>query len=89
VKEMHKIAIEPNLTPIKDYLSSKGYSVESINLDKQTARAGDAGNYDAYVVTGLNTNFMGIQDRETDALVIDAEGMTPEQIYNQLNSRLK
>ncbi len=86
---MHKIAIEPNLTPIKDYLSNRGYDVESINLDKQTADKADRGHYDAYVVTGLNTNFMGIQDRETDALVIDAEGMTPEQIYKHLESRFK
>lgn len=84
----HRIAIEPNLTPIKDYLTDKGYQVESINLNKETAKAAEMNKYDAYVVTGLNSNFMGIENTNTKAVVIKVEGMTPEQVYHELQMRL-
>lgn len=81
-----KIAIEPNLTPIKDFLSDKGYQVESIEFNERSAQLND--NFDAYVVTGLNTNFLGVNDTETKAVVINASGMKPDQVYKELQQRL-
>ena len=83
----HSIAIEPNLTPIKDYLSSKGYDVESIDFDKKSSNNG--GKFDAYIVSGMKRNILGIQDTVTKAIVIDASGLTPEQIYHELKLRLE
>lgn len=80
-----KIAIEPNLTPIKEYLSEKGYCVENIDYGQGTM---SNKNYDAFIVAGVETNFMGIQDTSTKAVVINAEGLTAEQVYQQLQSRL-
>jgi hypothetical protein len=80
------IAIEPDLTPIKEYLSDKGYKVENINFSEMPAS--DAKKFDAFVVTGLNKDFMGMSDTSTKAVVIDVKGMTPEQVYHELDLRL-
>ncbi|MCX7748425.1 MAG: YkuS family protein [Clostridia bacterium] len=85
-----KIAIEANLTPIKDYLSNKGFQVESVDISPNSAKEAKQGfdKYDAFVVTGLNSNFLGIQDTTTKAVVIDATGLTPDEVYSQLKNRL-
>jgi len=84
--KMQKIAIEENLLPFKDYLADKGYRVESINFSKEYSNRTDK--FDAFVITGMKTNFLGINDTNTKAVVIDAKGKTPEQVYDELKSRL-
>jgi hypothetical protein len=84
---MMKIAIEHDLTPVKYYLSTKGYDVECIDFNGQPSSK--LQNYDAIVVTGLNSNVLGIQDTKTSALVINADGMTPEQVAQELESQKK
>lgn len=81
-----KIAVEPNLTPVKDYLTQKGYTVESVSFDQQPANKLQG--YDALVVTGLNSDFLGMNDTETKTFVLNADGMTPEQVEQKLQSRL-
>lgn len=83
---MQKIAIEPDLTPISKYLGERGYQVENISLSKEFSNKHS--NYDAYVVTGLNSNFLGISDTISKAVVIDASGLSPEQVYHELQLRL-
>lgn len=82
-----RIAIEPNLTPVGDFLKDKGYRVESINFNQETANRGDT--FDAYVVTGQTTNFLGMNDTNTKAVVVSAAGLTPEQVYHELQLRLE
>lgn len=81
---MHNIAIEPGLTPVSKYLSGKGYNIENISSAETAGRK-----YDAYIVTGMNTDLMGISDTETNAVVIQAKGMTPEEVYSELQKRLQ
>lgn len=83
----HKVAIEPALKPIKDYLLEKGYQVSTMNPGE------NAGNnrtvrFDAFIITGMNTNLAGINDTDTNAIVIDASGMSPEQVHHELQLRL-
>lgn len=80
-----KIAVEHDLTPIKDYLSGKGYNVECINLDNQQSSA-NLQNYDAIVVTGQNSDFLGMHHTSTKAAVINADGLTPEDIANEIET---
>ena len=82
---MQKIAIEENLLPFKDYLADKGYRVESINFSKGYTNNTDR--FDAYVITGMSANFLGVNDTNTKAVVIEAKGKTPEQVYDELKSR--
>ncbi|MCX7711365.1 MAG: YkuS family protein [Clostridia bacterium] len=82
----HRIAVEPNLTPVREYLSQKGFEVESINFDKESSKI--KGDFDAFVVTGLDTNSLGYNDTTTKAPVINASGLTAEEVYQELQNRL-
>lgn len=81
------IAVEHNLTPVMDYLSEKGYKVEGIDFSSEYSKNIDK--YDALIVTGMNKDFLGVQDIISEIPVIDAKGLTAEQVYNQLTSSLK
>ena len=81
------IGVEQNLTPVKDYLSQKGFMVEEIDMNNEYTKNIDK--YDCLVVTGMNKDFLGIQDIVSGIPVIDAKGLTAEQVYNQVNSSLK
>lgn len=79
-----KIAVEQNLTPVKDYLTGKGYNVECINFNEQSPE--NLRKYDAIVVSGLNSNFLGFHDTKSSASVINADGLTPEDVARELES---
>jgi hypothetical protein len=81
-----RIAIEPKLTPVKELLTNKGYTVDSINFGEFTNKSTDK--YDAYIITGMDKNFLGVNDTSTRAVVIDATGLTAEQVYHELQMRL-
>lgn len=76
----HKIALEDNLTSFAPFLIGKGldvtllHSLTSVPLDE----------FDAVVVSGQTNNFLNIQDTLTSAPVIDATGMTDEQVYQRI-----
>ena len=80
-----KVAVEPGLTPVREFLSNKGYTVETIDLSKEYTKQMDK--YDAFIVTGMNNNFLGVNDTNTRAVVIDASGLTAEQVYHELQLR--
>jgi hypothetical protein len=82
----HIIGIEPDLTPVRDFLSRKGYTVKNINYGEMTTKKTDQ--FDAFVVTGMDSDFLGVNDTNSKAVVIDAAGLTPEQIYHELQLRL-
>lgn len=80
---MKKIAVEPALQNVRNYLEENGYRTETLepgnkNLDE----------YDAIVVTGMDTNFLGMQDSQTKKSVISAQGRTPEEILKEIKSRM-
>ncbi len=85
---MKKIAIQEGLNPIKNYLSEEGYSVKEFDNRKK-----NAGNfldkYDAVIVTGENQNIMGTQDTISSTPIIDATGMTGEEVKEQIEKANK
>lgn len=81
------IAVENNLTPVMDYLAEKGYKVEAIDFGSEYRK--NINKYDAIVVTGMNKDFLGVQDIVSEIPVIDAKGLSAEQVYDQLKSRLQ
>ena len=84
---MQKIAVQEGLDRIGEYLSGKGYRVETIGFDAVSEV--ENSDYDAIVLSGMNDNIMGISDTVTKAPVIIATGMTGEMIYQQLQKRLQ
>jgi len=81
------IAVEHNLTPVIDYLSEKGYKVEGIDFGSEYRKNIDK--YDAVVVTGMNKDFLGVQDVVSKIPVIDAKGLSAEQVYSQIITSLQ
>jgi len=81
---MTKIGVEESLTDIQQALSEQGYNVSQL---KHTADVANM-DYDFCVVTGLDTNVMGIQDTTTKASIIEANGLTANDIVNEIKNRL-
>ena len=84
---MRKIGVEKGLSNVVDYLTNEGYSVEvlSESIDNNIPKLKDL---DAIVTAGYNTDMLGISDTETQAPVVNAKGLTPEEVKAQLEQRL-
>ncbi len=76
---MQKIGVEKGLSMIADYLSSEGYSVQTLNGDIDN-NGSKYENLDAIVTTDYNTDMMGFSDTSTKVPVINASGLTQEEI---------
>ena len=61
--------------------------MDSVDFGREYTKGMDL--YDAVVVTGFNKDFLGIEDTNTKAVVIDAKGLTAEQVYNRLENSLQ
>ena len=83
---MKKIAVQKGLNTIKDYLSREGYTVKEFDNRKK-----NAGNfldkYDVVIVTGENQNVMGVEDTISSTPIIDATGMTGEEVKNRIERK--
>ncbi|WP_057912858.1 YkuS family protein [Peribacillus muralis] len=79
---MSKIGVEESLTNIQEALREKGFDVVEI---KQEA---DAKNLDCCVVTGMESNVMGISDPSIKASIIDANGLTADEVCNKVEDKL-
>lgn len=79
------IAVSSDLTPVKDYLTEKGYHVNSIDLGEQQSPSKLRG-YDAIVLSGGNSDFLGYEESRTKAAVINAAGLTPEEVEKEIES---
>ncbi|MCK8826786.1 YkuS family protein [Natroniella acetigena] len=78
---MSRIAIEGDLTNIKEELQATDHEI--VNLNQENLQ-----NADAIILTGADNNTMNITDTETNAQIINAQGMSPEQVREQLENRL-
>jgi galactitol-specific phosphotransferase system IIB component len=81
--DMKKVGIEAPLSNVKRYLESMDCSVEVLqSSNKESRNALDK--YDAIVVSGADSNFMGMEDILTTTKVINANGKTEDEIYNEV-----
>jgi 5,10-methylene-tetrahydrofolate dehydrogenase/methenyl tetrahydrofolate cyclohydrolase len=80
---MKKVAVQNVLNTISDYLCSEGYTVTE--FDNRKKNAGNFYNkYDIVVVTGENQNVMGIEDAISSTTIIDATGMTEQEVKTRI-----
>ncbi|KAA6453056.1 YkuS family protein [Bacillus swezeyi] len=77
-----KIGIEQSLSDVEAALKEKGYEVVLMKTED------DAKGCDCCVVTGLDTDMLGISDTMTGASVIQATGMTADEICQQVEQKL-
>lgn len=80
---MKKIGIEKGMSDVENYLKNEGYSVQVV--DEETRKnPSSLDKFDAVVTTGLNTNAAGYFDTSTKVPMINADGLTPEEIKSAI-----
>ncbi|PTY83938.1 YkuS family protein [Heyndrickxia sporothermodurans] len=79
---MTKIGVEQSLTNVSEALRQKGYEVVELKNEQ------DAKGCDCCVVTGGDNNVMGIQDVIIEGSVIDATGLSADEICHNVESKL-
>jgi galactitol-specific phosphotransferase system IIB component len=85
---MKNIGIQKELSTVRDYLKNNGYNVYEVDTTNITSDT-TLKSFDAVVVSGANDNLMGIDDTSTKMPVINADGLTPTDIKDQLDRALK
>jgi Uncharacterised protein family (UPF0180) len=80
---MAKIGVEQSLTNVSDALRSKGHEVVELRQEQ------DANGCDCCVITGEDQNVMGIQNVVTQGSVLNAHGMSAEEVCQAVESRLQ
>ncbi|GIP38483.1 UPF0180 protein [Paenibacillus sp. J31TS4] len=77
---MARIAVENSLGSVKQALEQNGHEVVSME---------NASGCDCCVVSGMDQNMMGMAEVTTQASVINAEGMTAEDVVQAVQARLQ
>jgi hypothetical protein len=77
-----RIGVEESLTNVVQALREKGHDVVEL---KQEA---DVQGCDCCVVTGLDSNVMGMQDVSIQGSVIEANGLNADEVCQQVESKL-
>ncbi|MES9683581.1 MULTISPECIES: YkuS family protein [Bacillaceae] len=80
---MARIGVEQSLTNVQEALRSAGHDVVELKQES------DANGCDCCVVTGLDSNVMGMQNVATQGSVIEASGLTADQVCQQVESKLQ
>lgn len=81
------IAVERSLSNISDYLETQGYKVKQIDIAQKNSKDFIDG-FDAVVISGLSNNPMGIQTTVAKTSIIEARGLTPREVKDELDKRL-
>ncbi|MFC4320359.1 YkuS family protein [Litchfieldia salsa] len=79
---MAKIGIEGTLTDVQQALQERGYEIVELRQEN------DAKGCDCCVVTGLDSNVMGMADSVIKGPVIEANGLTAEEICQEVENRI-
>lgn len=77
---MAKIAVEDSLNSVKSALQNSGHEVVTMSEN--------VGDCACCVISGQDKNMMGIADRATSASVINADGMSTDEIVRRVDQSL-
>jgi len=78
---MARIGVEQSLTNISEALREKGHEI--IDLKQES----DAQNCDCCVISGIDSNVMGMQDTQMQGSVIEANGLSADEVCQQVEQR--
>lgn len=76
-----KIGVEQSLSNISAALREKGYNVVDLKQEH------DAQGCDCCVISGIDSNVMGMQDTITQGPVIEANGLSADEVCQQIDQR--
>lgn len=79
---MPKIGVEQSLSDVSAALQQKGYDVVQLTNES------DAKGCDCCVITGQDANVMGISNAVTAGSVIEASGLSADEICQQVDSKI-
>ncbi|WEG11771.1 YkuS family protein [Pullulanibacillus sp. KACC 23026] len=79
---MARIAVEESLTAVSEALKDRGYEVVTLRSES------DINGCDCCVVTGQDRDVMGIQTTATKSPVIDATGMSADDVCEAVEQNL-
>ncbi|MFC7372001.1 YkuS family protein [Fictibacillus iocasae] len=79
---MAKIGVEQSLSAVSEALRAKGHDVVELKQES------DANGCDCCVISGQDQNVMGIQNAAVQGSVLNAHGMTAEEVCSQVESKL-
>ena len=82
------IGIQKELSTIRDYLQNNGYNVYEVDTTN-IASSSTLKSFDALIVSGVGDNLMGFDDTSTKIPVINADGMSPEDVRTLLERNLR
>lgn len=80
---MAKIGVEGSLTNVQQVLKQRGYDVVPLQTEN------DANGCDACVVTGLDSNVMGIANTVIAGPVIEVNGLSADEVCQMVDSKLQ
>lgn len=83
VNNMAKIGVENTLTNVQQALQQKGHDVVSLQSES------DVQGCDCCVISGQDSNVAGISNAVIKGSVIDARGLTTDEICQQVESRIQ
>jgi N-dimethylarginine dimethylaminohydrolase len=78
-----KIGVEQSLTQVQDALKGKGYDIVQLKNNE------DANGCDCCVISGQDENVMGIQNTTTAGSVIDARGLSADDVLKEVENRFR
>ncbi|MFC4184505.1 YkuS family protein [Saccharococcus thermophilus] len=80
---MAKIGVEHSLTAVQEALKARGHEIVPLRGEN------DVKGCDCCVITGQDANVMGIQNAMTAGPVIEASGLTAEEICQKVEEKLR
>ncbi|MEQ2525374.1 YkuS family protein [Bacillaceae bacterium CLA-AA-H227] len=80
---MAKIGVEDSLTNVQEALRQKGYDVVKLSQES------DAKGCDCCVITGIDSNVMGMQDTVMAGPVIEANGLSADEVCQKVEQNLR
>ncbi|SEN57653.1 Uncharacterised protein family (UPF0180) [Mesobacillus persicus] len=78
---MTKVGVEQSLSNVSAALREKGYDVVDLKQEN------DAQGCDCCVISGLDSNIMGMQDTITQGSVIEANGLSADEVCQEVEQR--
>ncbi|WP_199616679.1 YkuS family protein [Paenibacillus alkalitolerans] len=78
---MARVAVENSLNNVKDALRNNGHEVMDLS--------GGLDACDCCVISGEDKNMMGMADRATMASVINAQGMTADEVLRRVDESVR
>ncbi|WP_077213358.1 YkuS family protein [Bacillus dakarensis] len=80
---MAKIGVEQSLKNVQQALREKGFDVVELSQEL------DANGCDCCVITGLDSNVMGMQDTVISGPVIEANGLSADEVCQRVEQNLQ